>query len=274
MDAAIAGLFGAFIGVVAASVGAIITVRGSLTVQKRQRQAERESIASAFYGEISALLSIIQTRQYIKGIEESLSHLQQTKALGSLYSFRVTRSYFNVYEKSVDKIGLLPVPLPEKIAFLYTIAFAILEDVDFINATQVGNWEAPEIRDFLQELLDLFREAVNSGQEIQASIEDLGLLSKHRKIITTQGGRQMGMVRGTQGINGNPIPSSHSALLNSLASQATPLPTGRNKTEAAKILVAAQWDFDREDKTIAAKTLLKVGWTYEEVKAVLAFPFL
>lgn len=272
MDAAIAGLIGASIGAGAALGGAYITVQGSLTVQKRQRQAERESIASAFYGEINALLSIIQTRQYIKGIEESLSRLQQTKALGSLYSFRVTRSYFNVYEKSVDKIGLLPVPLPERIAFLYTIGFAILEDVDFINATPVGNWEAPEIRDLLQELLDLFREAVNSGQEIQASIKDLGLLSKHKKNVTTQAGRQMGIGR-TQTTNVNPIPSSHS-VLNQQASQITPLPTGRNKTEAAKILVAAQWDFDREDKTIAAKILLEAGWTYEELKAVLAFHFL
>ncbi|BAU13014.1 hypothetical protein LEP3755_35500 [Leptolyngbya sp. NIES-3755] len=52
------------------------------------------------------------------------------------------------------------------------------------------------------------------------------------------------------------------------------LPPDRNITSAVKILAVSDWDFDKRDKTEAMKILLEVGWTYEEITAVLNQPLL
>jgi hypothetical protein len=50
------------------------------------------------------------------------------------------------------------------------------------------------------------------------------------------------------------------------------LPADRNKTSAVRILMASNWDFDKEDRTEAMRILLEAGWTYEEITGVLDPP--
>jgi hypothetical protein len=172
MDAAVAGLIGTAIGAASGLLGAIITVGWNFRLQSRK---ERKSIASAFYGEIGALLEIVERRKYIQGIEASLTSIGAE--FRSPYSFKITRSYFNVYEKNIDKIGLLPNPLPEKVVLLYTIAFSILEDIDSLNKEDFNQWDDSEAKYFLRELLNLFNEAILVGGQVQDLIRKKRLLS-------------------------------------------------------------------------------------------------
>ncbi|BAU13015.1 hypothetical protein LEP3755_35510 [Leptolyngbya sp. NIES-3755] len=169
MDAAVAGLIGAGIG----AAGGIVTATLNFQLQTLK---ERRGLASAFYGEIEALLQIVERRKYIEGIEYSLMNIQA--GAREFYSFKLTRSYFNVYEKNIDKIGLLPSPLPGKIVLLYTIAFAILEDIDTLNGEGINRWENKEIEDHLNELRSLFSEAVSIGEQTQKLIKKKRLLSR------------------------------------------------------------------------------------------------
>lgn len=57
------------------------------------------------------------------------------------YSIPVAQTYFNVYFKNLDKIGLLKASLSSKIVLFYTNALAILEDFKTLEDTAVP-WES------------------------------------------------------------------------------------------------------------------------------------
>lgn len=159
-------------------VGGLLTFAGGLLgnilIQQRQRRAEKHSLASAFYGEIKALIGIVEKRKYIEGIKDAIDDLQLGKKV--VYQMKVTRKYFNVYEKNLDKIGILPNPLPEKIVELYTVMTAILEDLDVINEEDFYEEDSHVIISHLLELKSLFEYAISSGREICKQIRKMRLL--------------------------------------------------------------------------------------------------
>ena len=160
-------------------IGGLLTFTGGLLgnilLQQRQRRSERNSLASAFYGEIQALIGIVEKRQYIEGIRDSIHGLKSGKKI--LYQMRVTRKYFNVYEKNLDKIGILPNPLPEKIVELYTVMTAILEDLDLINEPEFCKEDSEILISHLIELQSLFEYAVSCGRRICQQIKNMRLLT-------------------------------------------------------------------------------------------------
>ncbi|MBD2079102.1 hypothetical protein [Leptolyngbya sp. FACHB-17] len=147
---------------------------GNILIQQRQRRAEINSLASAFYGEIQALMGIVEKRQYIQGIKDAINDLRAGRKI--FYQMRVTRKYFNVYEKNLDKIGILPNPLPEKIVELYTVMTAILEDLDILNEPNFYEEDPEIVASHLAELLSLFVYATESGQEVCRQIKSMKLL--------------------------------------------------------------------------------------------------
>jgi hypothetical protein len=159
-------------------VGGFLTFLGGLLgnvlIQQRQRKAERNSLSSAFYGEIQALVKIIERRQYIQGIQRAINDARSGREIS--LRIRVTRKYFNVYEKNLDKIGILPNPLPEKIVNIYTVMTTILEDLDFINDESFNERGSEFAAQFLVELESLLNDAVKSGHEICKEI-------KYRKLL-------------------------------------------------------------------------------------------
>lgn len=159
-------------------IGGLLTFLGGLLgnflIQHQQRKAEKRSLASAFYGEIQALIRIVERRQYIQEIIDSIDTIESGEKV--LYGIRITRKYFNVYEKNLDKIGILPNPLPEEIVDLYTVMTAILEDLDQINETGFYNQEAEIVILYLKELQSLFEYAVESGQRVCKKIKSMKLL--------------------------------------------------------------------------------------------------
>jgi hypothetical protein len=160
-------------------IGGVLTflggLLGSFLIQKQQRRAEQKSLASAFYGEIKALVGIIEKRQYIQGIKTSIHHLKSGRK--SPFQVRVTRKYFNVYEKNLDKIGILPNPLPEEIVDLYTVMTAILEDLDTINEPEFYKQGNEIAIQYLTELQSLFEYSVESCHKICKKIKDMKLLT-------------------------------------------------------------------------------------------------
>lgn len=159
-------------------VGGLLTFLGGLLgnviIQQRQRKVERNSLASAFYGEIQALIGIVERRQYIQGIQKSIEALRLNRKVS--FHIRVTRKYFNVYEKNLDKIGILPNPLPEKIVDVYTVMTAILEDLDLINEESFYDQETEVSVAYLAELNSLFKYAVESGYKVCKEIKNRNLL--------------------------------------------------------------------------------------------------
>ncbi|GEM_PF-3727289 len=175
MDPTLSGLIGAGIGALAGFLGSAVSVLGTLVIQGSQREIEKKSLASAFYGEIGALLEIVRRRQYIENLEIALDHVRRTNTK-VFYSIKPTKEYFNVFNKNIDKIGLLPSPLPEKIVSVYILAFSILEDVEHYELFKDLDVETQKAN--LENLLTLFRLAVHYSIETRAIIEKKRLLSE------------------------------------------------------------------------------------------------
>jgi hypothetical protein len=177
MDPTLAGLIGAGIGALAGLLGSAISVLGSIAIQSYQRENERKDLASAFYGEIGALLEIVSRRRYIEHLDNTVNLVRQTNTK-AFYSIKPTKEYFNVFNRNIDKIGTLPAPLPEKIVSAYTLAFSILEDVE-LNASkeQFDNRDLAALIEHLESLLSLFRLAVHYGEEAKAIIRRKGMLT-------------------------------------------------------------------------------------------------
>ncbi|MCC6329283.1 MAG: hypothetical protein IT174_12255 [Acidobacteria bacterium] len=136
-----------------------------------RKRTERKNIESAFYGEISSLLRIIELRGYISALEQDLEDMQSSPTLTSFTHFKVTKSYFRVYENNVGKIGLLTEPLPEKIISFYTLVFSALEDIDEMNEADFSGSNS-DVKGTIEELLQIAREVRSVGNEILSTIKN------------------------------------------------------------------------------------------------------
>jgi len=88
----------------------------------------RKNIASAFYGEIIALLNLAKRRKYLGQLKE----LRKIIASESdLFAVRVpiNKNSFKVYDNNIGSIGILKHPLPSKISRFYIMVSMILGDL-------------------------------------------------------------------------------------------------------------------------------------------------
>jgi hypothetical protein len=167
-----------YIPLIQTLVGGLLTflggLLGSVIIQQSQRKSERNSLASAFYGEIRALINIVERRQYLQLIQASIKEAKSGEK--NPIFIRVTRNYFNVYERNLDKIGILPNPLPAKIVDVYTVMTAILEDFDLAKDSNIFEQDVDTLVAYLEELERLFQYALESGRLICKEIEVKNLL--------------------------------------------------------------------------------------------------
>jgi hypothetical protein len=147
---------------------------GSYLLQRRQRSSEIESLKSAFYGEISALLHIAKRMQYR---ETLLEHIETTKQRGVIPHsiFGIARNFFNVYEHNVKNIGILPAPLPEKIVLFYSLTFTIMEEFTAQGKGELSTMGAEDSVPYLQGTLETYDMATNIGHEILSMIKPSGI---------------------------------------------------------------------------------------------------
>jgi len=94
----------------------------------RDTNSLRKNIASAFYGEIIALLNLAKRRKYLGQLKE-LRNMVATES--DLISVRVpiNKNSFKVYDNNIGSIGILKHPIPSKISRFYIMVSMILSDL-------------------------------------------------------------------------------------------------------------------------------------------------
>jgi len=85
---------------------------------------EIRSIASAFVGEIAALLHLIETHDVVSMLEKALDVSDRAAALPTL-----TLPPFTIYTADAAKLDELPLPTPRKIAYFYAHITSIQDDL-------------------------------------------------------------------------------------------------------------------------------------------------
>ena len=70
------------IPLLATVLGAIIALGGAflstIFIERRREKRQAKNLASAFYGEISALRTIVEKRKYADGLKQITSHMKTT----------------------------------------------------------------------------------------------------------------------------------------------------------------------------------------------------
>ncbi len=144
--------------------GGAIGIFSNHLTQVIQARRERKSIASAFAGEIRALVHIVEKRNYIELFKADIEGIKAGKQIGG--SIPITNNYFSVYTGNVSKIGLLPAPLPAEIATFYTLAMSFLEDVKVIGHPNCTWNSMDEQLAYYEETLSVLVEANELGRHI------------------------------------------------------------------------------------------------------------
>ncbi|MDQ1610321.1 MAG: hypothetical protein QOG00_252 [Pyrinomonadaceae bacterium] len=162
MDAIYQTLIGGGLALIGSLSGTYFSLR-------YQRRLERINLKSAFYGEVKALLTIVEMRGYDPNLAALLDRVKSTGD-DEVLAFNATRKYFQVYEQNVSKIGLLPAPLPEKLALFYSLGTALLEDMDALQSLKKGEVTHEQLVAMMTEQLVVIRAAVNTGYAVLSLI--------------------------------------------------------------------------------------------------------
>ncbi len=156
-------------------LGGVLTflggILGSFLIQRSQRNAEKENLASAFYGEIGAVLSLIESRQYIQILAELAERIKAPEPEDKYNFFENRDDKFGFYENSVGKIGLLSAPIPEKLISFYALATAAYDDLKNLDNLKAKGYDALTEGRYVQELIALLNEVVKSGKAVQSLLK-------------------------------------------------------------------------------------------------------
>ena len=82
------------------------------------------SVASAFVGELAAILHLIETHDVVSMLEKALDASDSLVALPNL-----TLPPFTIYTADAAKLGELPLPVPREIAYFYAQIASIQDDL-------------------------------------------------------------------------------------------------------------------------------------------------
>jgi len=112
-----------------ALLGGLLVAVPSVWSTLRADRRERRNVASAFRGEIGAVLSSYDTRQYLSLHRERLQTWETTDEPVAFSRDFEERRYDQIYRANADRVGVLPDPIPQHIATFYTLLDAVHEDL-------------------------------------------------------------------------------------------------------------------------------------------------
>ena len=154
-------------------VGGLLTFMGGVLgphiIEKLKHNRDAKNLAFAFRGELIAIRTIVNHRNYLGHLTQIIEHVKATNE-PFIFKINVRQNYFNVYEKNVDKLGLLPNPLPELISTFYTQAKSVLED---LQSLRDGDFSSPntDLVDVYEELYNLLYNTMKLVDTITQEIE-------------------------------------------------------------------------------------------------------
>jgi hypothetical protein len=158
---------------ITAVVGGLVAVIGGLAAtlwtKHLEMWKERMEFASALSGELETILDIMVKRDYLAGLEWTISRMEETRQMTPM-QFSVRDSFFAVYLNNVAKIGILPGRLPAQISRIYGLLFSILEDIKYLNTLE---WQKEYPEHTFDHVMSIQRNLVVWGRDLINEIESV-----------------------------------------------------------------------------------------------------
>lgn len=167
-------MFESLTPLIAVVLGGVLTIAGgyfSTYFLERQRvEREQKNLALAFRGEISAIMQLVQDRDYVQRFTDIIAEIEKT-GVPFYAPFKVRRSYDSVFQANADKPGTLPNPLPELIAVFYARAASVLDDLASLGDGTYTSLSVPQLLGVYKSTLRMLQGAEASGKEIIATVD-------------------------------------------------------------------------------------------------------
>ena len=136
------------------------------------------NLASAFVGEIAAILHLIETHDVVSMLERALVASDSAVALPSL-----TLPPFTIYTADAARLGELPLPAPRKIAYFYAQIASIQDDLTRLAREPSSGGPAVGRTERIRRVLTELNDALYLGDDILRELRQI-LSPKHQKSLT------------------------------------------------------------------------------------------
>ena len=137
---------------------------------------EIRSVASAFVGEIAAILHLIETHDVASMVEKALD--ASAVALPNL-----TLPAFTIYTADAARLDELPLPVPRKIAYFYAQIASIRDDLTRLATEPVSESSVGSRTERIRSVLTELNDALALGDDILCELRPL-LSPKHQNSLT------------------------------------------------------------------------------------------
>lgn len=145
-----------------AIAGAIASFFPTLLLERNRENKYSHRLLASLLTEISALLEIIEHRNYRGSIKDIIAHLKAQPS-GTTYSFTVTipEHYSRIYQENCGSIGAITEFHAKRIVMFHQLIDSIVQDIKPGGVVSLG----AEIRAF-EEMDKLFTRAIEVAHEI------------------------------------------------------------------------------------------------------------
>jgi hypothetical protein len=160
-----------------AILAAIITVFfGGIVLESYKRHRDLQGVASALAGEIFSIIYISRTRQHAKNFAYLLANLRagQTIEWPDITGADPTQDD-PVVKANLDRIGLLPRNIPQRLATFYAYMRGIRIDIVNLSKGVFNNSEAQA--NIVSADLAIWEEASRLGDDLCQELRDIALTS-------------------------------------------------------------------------------------------------
>ena len=139
---------------------------------------EIQRVASAFVGEVAAILHLIETHDVVAMVEKALDASSGSEALPNL-----ALPAFTIYTADAAELDELPLPVPRKIAYFYAQIASIRDDLTQLATEPVSESSVDRRTERIRRVLTELNDALTLGDDILRELRPL-LSPKHEASLT------------------------------------------------------------------------------------------
>ena len=139
---------------------------------------EIRRVASAFVGEVAAILHLIETHDVVAMVEKALD-----ASSGSEAFLILALPAFTIYTADAARLDELPLPVPRKIAYFYAQIASIRDDLTQLATEPVSESSVDRRTERIRRVLTELNDALTLGDDILRELRPL-LSPKHEASLT------------------------------------------------------------------------------------------
>jgi hypothetical protein len=133
-----------WISLVGVVIGGLLTIISNFAAtwwtDRLKRVTDRQQLAGAICGELKGILSLVEHRKIASILRRSCEISLATRKVQYL-SFSIRQNYFEVFEKSVHRIGCLPPSVAADVAEVYVFMKGAAEDLKTMEEGSPLAWD-------------------------------------------------------------------------------------------------------------------------------------